>query len=612
MSSGQGFPDYVAQTNESGVALYAFVIVYTSLSFLLIAPLVVCGRKQREPLFEEEGQHLGGNESHGLEPTEAGQQPPQRQGDSLLGSQALAKTEPTHANEDVRRPASQSASRPTSEGDAHDAHSEPIQRGNRLQRVQGGVLHQLDNFATSSYPDDDVDFVASVISGSRAQDSVVRDHSSTPSAATTSRIYSRASQYQPRTKVWDVHGRRWKGRRPVGRADTIHRAIQTEAHVMASSTARSQATPCSSGQVNPPLNRGDSPRVLSREVGNATGIRSRRPRNRRGSSFSSAESGSILPFLVDDISPNDAADAGDPGRQNPFENGESTEVTVFCGPDALWKPLTLIKAIDEVADIANPDGELKRILGLSLPLTLGAISDSVFQAVVVAVISQSIGTDSTAAFVLVSMFLGLSDDLVGAIADAESTLCSHALSVGDMHMTGQYVQLAISFHLIVFGAMMAVWVLFIDTVVEWLVASPEIAGIALSYTKIAVWVHLLQTLSRTVTALFHLVGSENFESQTDFCEGLMTLILVACFLPSFRDATLNSVGWIQLTTAIVAFIAKVVHALTRGCWSHLFWRGLARDCACRVSWKDSHSLLAPSCTCSLICDFRFFDRIKKL
>ena len=45
MSEEQGFPDYVAQTNETGAALYGFVMAYTLMSLLIITPLVIYGRR---------------------------------------------------------------------------------------------------------------------------------------------------------------------------------------------------------------------------------------------------------------------------------------------------------------------------------------------------------------------------------------------------------------------------------------------------------------------------------------------------------------------------------------------------------------------------------------
>lgn len=578
----QGFPNYVTQTNESGAALYALVLVCTSLSFLLIAPLVICGRRneKRDAYFEDDNVYgYGGGHVHhqGLEAAMLGQQPP-RQDPPLQSTNNNGNREPTnfHQSTEVQSEQGKTHTRLPAE---EEAHSEPVRRSAPSQPVQGGILRQFDHFVTSSYPDDDLDFILSAISGtarSRAQDS------SAQSIATTSRLYCRAAQQQPRTRVSDVRGRHWKARRPIGRADTIQYAIQTQTQVMASSTSCSRNN---SGQIIPPRRRD------GRVSGRQNGFR-RRPRSRRGS-FSSTESGSILPPVEDNISPNDAADAGDPGRQSLFESGEIGEITLLCGPNALWKPHTLIKTIDVAADIANPDREMKRIIGLGIPLTLGAVSDSVFQAIIVAVISNSIGTDSMAAFILVSLFLGLSDDLVGAIADAESALCSHTLSIGHMNLVGQYVQLATIFHLIVFAAMIAIWICYMDSIVIWLVASPNIAAIALSYTRISVFQHFLQTLSRTFTVLFHLVGSENFESQVDFCEGLLTVIMVACILPLYGDATLDSVGWMQLTTAMGAFVVKLIHAATRG-WPSLFWRGLLGDGAFRVSLMPCHLIVVCS------------------
>lgn len=91
-SAEQGFPDYVAETNESGVALYAFVIVYTFLSLLLVGPLVIWGRrneKNRQSLLDDV--FFRGDVQHtvGL-----GQQPP-RQDPPLLQEQH--DTEVNHA-----------------------------------------------------------------------------------------------------------------------------------------------------------------------------------------------------------------------------------------------------------------------------------------------------------------------------------------------------------------------------------------------------------------------------------------------------------------------------------------------------------------------------------
>ena len=61
MSEEQGFPDYVAQTNETGAALLAFVLVYTFMSLLMIAPLLIYGRRNdKQDLVWMLDEHQGG------------------------------------------------------------------------------------------------------------------------------------------------------------------------------------------------------------------------------------------------------------------------------------------------------------------------------------------------------------------------------------------------------------------------------------------------------------------------------------------------------------------------------------------------------------------------
>lgn len=48
MDSPEGFPDYTPTSNDTGAALYIFVVVYSVLSFLLIAPFVIWARNHEK------------------------------------------------------------------------------------------------------------------------------------------------------------------------------------------------------------------------------------------------------------------------------------------------------------------------------------------------------------------------------------------------------------------------------------------------------------------------------------------------------------------------------------------------------------------------------------
>jgi hypothetical protein len=64
---------------------------------------------------------------------------------------------------------------------------------------------------------------------------------------------------------------------------------------------------------------------------------------RRGNCITSSENPSaVYPDVVDDISPNYAAEAGDPGRMNHMEQVEPVVLTGCWGPGALWRPQTIV------------------------------------------------------------------------------------------------------------------------------------------------------------------------------------------------------------------------------------------------------------------------------
>ncbi len=91
MSSEEGFPDYTANTNDAGPALYAFVIAYIALCLLLLAPLVVWGRQKARP--EQNAFFQSNNVTHKPDMIGLGQQP-DRQDPPLQDSRAHAELAP--------------------------------------------------------------------------------------------------------------------------------------------------------------------------------------------------------------------------------------------------------------------------------------------------------------------------------------------------------------------------------------------------------------------------------------------------------------------------------------------------------------------------------------
>lgn len=461
---------------------------------------------------------------------------------------------------------------------------------------------------TTAYPDDYPDYM-SILSGSQnregGRNNVAPSNTShgpsqgggesqpsiVPSAATTSRLYSRPSTI-PKTQVWDVHARRWKSRRPIGRPEVVRKAFKDETNSMGGSSRESQRRSLHRARFaqNPHKFHGmsdvassiltddlEGPPLLQQRV-----IINYHRRRQRSISIIGSDRSSCLNETVDDISPNDAADAGDPGQASPFQHIEPLELSVFCGEGALWKPRTIGLAIDCLIELAEPDVEMKRILKIGIPLTLGAISNSLFHLITIAVIANFISSDSMVAYVIVHLLLGLTNELIGAIADAESTLCAHALTTGNWFLAGQYGQIAIVAVLVVNIPFLFMWATVMDDLVFWLIASDEIADIAQAYTKAILGYQLLQGVSRTLTVLIHLTRNEKFESRFAFGEDLV-MAAATCLTAVFaKNVTLKEVGGIQLIIGSACFVAKVAYALLRR-WLRVFLKGMLRSCAIKVS-----------------------------
>mmetsp|Transcript_26954 Transcript_26954/g.39863 ORF Transcript_26954/g.39863 Transcript_26954/m.39863 type:complete len:863 (+) Transcript_26954:447-3035(+) len=442
-------------------------------------------------------------------------------------------------------------------------------------------------------------------------------HRSQTSAATTSRLWTST----PKTQICDVGRRRWKQRRPIGRH--IHQHYKEETASMGGSSysrgmgsnqelvsinQRTNNTNMSKGHMmsdvassilteeleGPPIganNSGAHRVIIHCQHHRRTVGAGRRFRRGSGSSRSMASSDQMLSAVnPDDISPNDAADAGDPGRVNSLQYVEQLErqrdlqrqemANVCCGPAALWKPRTIMAAINGLIALSEPDMELQRIVAIGIPLTLGAMSTTFFHLVNSAFIANYISTDAMVAYVIVHLLLGLTKELVGSIADAQSTLCSHALSMGDWRLAGQYTQIAIIFIILINIPILFLWGNYMDSVVQWMVASAQIAKLAKEYTQVVlIWQLLLQGLSRSFTVLFHLTGHEAYETQCALGEAFLQMVVVTCVAGVKKEeASLGGIGGIQFILAAAFFIAKITNAVFRR-WLRIFYVGMCRSCA---------------------------------
>ena len=499
----------------------------------------------------------------------------------------------------------------------------------RFNRRAEGLLDRL---FIPSYPDDAGDYAPSDVGG----DGRPRRANTTISAATTSRLVPDGNAVFPpvlynaaaedaaardsfaRPRVVDAlgrpgaggGGRRRRGARRafgggIGRPEMIRRAIEHEerselasamtgkysaAHQngaagAAVDTSRSEIGGGGKGnsRVSGPVSEMMS--GLQNPASDASGMSGIRPwmrkaGSRMGSHAKSTISGvqSEVPsvwknFHEDDIGPNDAADAADPGKAKMYVDEMEIETTVCCGPWALWKPKTIAHGADKVVSLAEPDNEIKRIIRLGIPFTLSTVSEAFFDAVIVAVISQYLGTNAVTAYVLVEMLLGLSDELIGGIIDAEGTICAHAFGAGNNFLAGQYVQISLLFYVVVSIPFLLMWTFVMGDTLRILGFNQDIQTIGAEYTKVVIFNYLISGVAEAFGILLDITGHEYFGLFLDIVHNIFNLSAILSLVILVPDAQLVSVAFIQLVIAAAFLVILLIWAIFKG-WYSAFWGGM--------------------------------------
>ncbi len=114
----------------------------------------------------------------------------------------------------------------------------------------------------------------------------------------------------------------------------------------------------------------------------------------------------------------------------------STDTTLCCGPKALFSRRSMRTSLNNLIRIANPDKETQRLLKLGVPLTIGAIFESLFEAICIILISRYLGVQALSAFVVAETMIGLSDTFIGGVGETLETLCSHAIGAQNYYLAG--------------------------------------------------------------------------------------------------------------------------------------------------------------------------------
>jgi len=624
-----GFEEYAVETNATPAAYIATVGLLVALALALAAPLACWSRalsERRKVALEPQPEQQPAGAQHGPQSADdeadggGDQQQPQQEDGGAAPPLHQQATETGHSGSAVRRPAAAAATLPPPPPNVADLgifHREHLAA---MKAVAQATRRTAANVAEPpgsrllphSYP--------GAAAGNRVVDT--SQHSSTgggdrlsavPSVATTSRLYQGNGQHQRKRRPLQSCIP-WRQGRALPRPAVVQQAVVMERNsyvsgggdggegISVSHHSKSRSNSCwgaypvqSALQSRSKVMSEAAGSVLEGETveGEAEFYRSRfrtqRSFHRQSSSAGGSDLGSIMPPLDPDaISPEDAADANDPGRSphliQQYER-QTNQTATTSAPPSLEPSNAFSAQFLNILDLAELDYESKRILVLAIPSTIGAMADPFFRIVLVAIISHFIDTDSMVAYLIVILFIRLTtEEISGAIADTESNMLQDALMQGGdlaFFQAGQTIQLAIFVQLVVGIPVLLIWYFLMGDVANWLVDDPNIADIASTYTGVIIIDYILRGASRTFMLPFYLTGQAQFEANIDLVATILTLVAIA-FVATTNDLSLAAIGWVQVIIGIAKTIIKVAYVTLKG-WLQPYKQGLLQTAAFKVS-----------------------------
>jgi len=314
------------------------------------------------------------------------------------------------------------------------------------------------------------------------------------------------------------------------------------------------------------------------------GHNSQGPFLRRTRGTESNDDGSSLrSFLLEDnvtLSPEDAIDAKDPGKI-PFErvSMEGEELDVCCGDHAWWKPVMLASMFDRLLEVAEWDSESKRILNLSVPFSVSAIVAGVSETVRIALVAHFIGTDAVAAYTIVLLILGLTQEFFGGFALTSASLCSHAVGRKNYKLAGECVQISSILYTLFMIPNILVWMFFTDDVVRLFGFNEATVEMAQRYARYAVATQWFEGMDEAYGSLLEVIGHERFTMSLDIANEVFStsIILASCLA---ETATLTDIGIIELGTEALFYGFSVSISNLAG-WVSKYMEGMIHTNALR-------------------------------
>ena len=228
--------------------------------------------------------------------------------------------------------------------------------------------------------------------------------------------------------------------------------------------------------------------------------------------------------------------------------------------------------LNESSILFRFDNEAKRILRLAIPFTLSELVDEVSEVVVLGIISLQLGADALSAFAVFETLMEITTEFSGGVVDAMTTLASQAYGAGNNVLAGQYVQLCSMTYVLFQIPFIVMWSFATFDIMVWMGFNENVAQMAQTYARLAVWRDTVLGVSDVYSGLFEVVEKEYAVAAIGNAEALVELgaIAIALFL---YNGDLVTVGVIGILNGLCFFLFTLAFTYWRG-WLRPFASGI--------------------------------------
>ena len=228
--------------------------------------------------------------------------------------------------------------------------------------------------------------------------------------------------------------------------------------------------------------------------------------------------------------------------------------------------------LTESSTLFRFDNEAKRIFRLAVPFTLSELVDTVSEIVVLGIVSLQLGTDALSAFAVFETLMEITTEFSGGVVDAMTTLASQAYGAGNNILAGQYVQLCSITYVLFQIPFILMWSFATFEIMVWMGFDENVAQMAQTYARLAVWRDTVLGVSEVYSNLFEVVEKEFAVAVIGNAEALVELGAIAIALFLF-DGDLVTVGVIGIVNGLCFFLFALAFTYWRG-WLRPFASGV--------------------------------------